>query len=65
MVLFEHAEKKIVITLQGDKEDYLNTYKALLRMMGNQNPDNKPDGLVMYDLCNLLEDMLPRADQLQ
>lgn len=64
MVAFEQKEKKIVITLNGDRDDYIGIYKCLLFMMGNQNPETLPDTSTLFTFCNLLEEMLPASDQI-
>jgi len=64
MVDFEEKERKIIITMNGDKEDYVNVFKSLVFLLGNQNPDNKLDGLMLTTFCSLLEDMVPAPEQL-
>jgi len=48
-------EEKIVIPFTGDKEDYVNTVKALVNLVSNQNECN---GLHTQCCCHLIEDML-------
>jgi hypothetical protein len=62
MVAFE--QNKIVVTINGDKEDYAGLIKAVLFMMGNQNPEMPPDSDTLFSMCNLLNAMMPGSDQL-
>lgn len=62
MVAFE--QNKIVVTINGDKEDYAGLLKAMLFMMGNQNPETSPDSDTLFSMCNLLNAMMPKAEQL-
>ncbi|MEZ2337672.1 hypothetical protein AB6735_18645 [Mucilaginibacter sp. RCC_168] len=59
MIAFIEDERKITITLNGDREDYLTTLKTLLFMLGNQNPNCplKPEETAA--MTNLISDMLP------
>lgn len=61
MIAFIEDERKIIITLNGDREDYLTTFKTLLFMLGNQNPNCplKPEETAA--ITNLLGDMLPET----
>ena len=64
MVEFEQKEKKIIITLNGDRDDYIGIYKCLLSLMGNQNPETLPDTATLFTFCDLLEQMLPASEQI-
>lgn len=65
MVAFEQKERKIIITLNGDRDDYVHLYKSLLHLMGNQNPETPPNTDEVYTLTNLLSEMLPESVQLK
>ncbi|UOE48000.1 hypothetical protein MTO98_26675 [Mucilaginibacter sp. SMC90] len=65
MVAFEQKERKIIITLNGDRDDYVHLYRSLLHLMGNQNPDTPPDHDEVYTLTHLLSEMMPESAQLK
>ncbi|QTE37214.1 hypothetical protein J3L18_29605 [Mucilaginibacter gossypii] len=65
MVAFETKERKIIITLSGDTDDYVHLYKSLLHLLGNQNPETPPGANEMYTITNLLSEMLPDSRQLR
>jgi hypothetical protein len=50
--------KTILIQFSGDKEDYVNTLKAMVYMLSNQNPEHRPPGMHMLMYSNLMDDML-------
>jgi hypothetical protein len=54
----KEKEKEVLILFKGDKEDYVNTLKALVHMLGNQKTEVVPSGMHLYSYCNLIEDML-------
>ena len=64
MVAFEKEERKIIITLNGDRDDYVHLYKSLLNLLGNQNPETPPNPDEVYSLTSLLSEMLPDSKQL-
>lgn len=51
----EREIKGIVIKFSGDREDYVNTIKTLVRLMANQAEPNRMDNLMC---SNLIDDML-------
>lgn len=61
MIDFKDEERKIIITLQGDKEDYLNTLKTLVFILGNQNPQCPLTSHETMLITNLIGAMLPEV----
>jgi len=65
MIAFKREESKIVITINGDEDYYVDTMKTLLFIIGNQNPANplKPDEIA--GMMRLLAEMLPSVENLK
>lgn len=52
------------ITIDGDSADYLSLLQSLLTLMGRIPADDISQG-ERYDICHLIESMLPSMAQMQ
>ena len=55
--------ESFTVTISGDEEQYIRTIKSLLSLICNVKEDMR-DQNEIYDVCSLIECMLPTPDQI-
>jgi hypothetical protein len=58
------SKSQIVVTIDGERDDYTQLIKSMLFLMGNQNPDYPPDVDTLFTFCKFLTAMMPEPEQL-
>lgn len=67
MVQFNNAsstQASFTVTIEGDKEDYLSTIKALLTYLSQVDEDTIQNQSDRYSICFLISSMLPDSQQI-